>query len=177
MRLSIYTEKEKFDFNMSQMNAIQLLKIANVLEEQEENEPANIPAEKMVIEYPAERINAELQKVKERIDKTFTAEPSEPNKYPINGKYKGFLLIRCSDCGQVKGFCAKQLISKFRCDDCGGVTKLVDLRAAYMDCKCGRHFKYRTNEKSEIITYSCMDCGAPVDMMLNSKRTAYTTIK
>ena len=44
--------------------------------------------------------------------------------------YKGFLLIRCAQCGELRGFCVKQPISSYRCAACGGETPLHDLTSA-----------------------------------------------
>ena len=76
--------------------------------------------------------------------------------------YKGFLLIRCAQCGELRGFCAKQPISSYRCATCNGETPLHDLTSAHIRCKCGKHFKYRTNFEEDVFTYSCLSCGAPV---------------
>lgn len=51
--------------------------------------------------------------------------------------YKGFLLIRCAQCGELRGFCAKQPISSYRCATCNGETPLHDLTSAHIRCKCG----------------------------------------
>lgn len=95
---------------------------------------------------------------------------------PAGGKYKGFLLIKCEHCGETRGFCAKQPIDEYKCNSCGEKTKLKDLRRLFMDCECGRHSKYYTNETAEVVTHNCIECGSPVDMMLNSRRTAYVSI-
>lgn len=95
---------------------------------------------------------------------------------PDGGKYKGFLLIKCDHCGEIRGFCAKQPIDEYRCNECGGRTKLSGLRRMFMDCECGRHSRYYTNETAEVVTHNCIECGSPVDMMLNSRRTAYVSI-
>lgn len=95
---------------------------------------------------------------------------------PADGKYKGFLLIKCEHCGETRGFCAKQPIDEYKCNSCGEKTKLKDLRRLFMDCECGRHSKYYTNETAEVVTHNCIECGSPVDMMLNSRRTAYISI-
>ena len=58
--------------------------------------------------------------------------------------YKGFLLIRCAQCGDLRGFCVKQPISSYRCAACGGETPLHGLTSAHIRCKCGKIFKYRT---------------------------------
>ena len=95
---------------------------------------------------------------------------------PADGKYKGFLFIKCEHCGEARGFCSKQPISEYKCNECGEKTKLKYLRRMFMDCECGRHSKYYTNETADVITHNCIECGAPVDMMLNSRRTAYTSL-
>lgn len=92
------------------------------------------------------------------------------------GPYKGFLLVVCEECGEVKAFCAKRETYGFRCDHCGHETPLEHLRPMYMHCKCGKSFHYKTNAATETITHACLDCKAPVDMELNRKGTAYVTI-
>lgn len=91
--------------------------------------------------------------------------------------YKGFLLIRCAQCGELRGFCAKQPISSYRCATCNGETPLHDLTSAHIRCKCGKHFKYRTNFEEDVFTYSCLSCGAPVDLAYNKKARAYQTVR
>ena len=118
--------------------------------------------------------------------------------------YKGFLLIRCGfkscprvgghlsqylkilaapwfqvvpPCGELRGFCAKQPISSYRCATCNGETPLHDLTSAHIRCKCGKIFKYRTNIEEDSITYNCLSCGAPVDLVYNKKARAYQTVR
>lgn len=91
--------------------------------------------------------------------------------------YKGFLLIKCAHCGELRGFCAKQPISSYRCATCEGETPLHDLTSAHIRCKCGKSFKYRTNTEEETFTYSCLSCGAPVDLAYNKKAHAYQTVR
>lgn len=93
-----------------------------------------------------------------------------------DGKYKGFLFIRCEHCGETRGFNAKVPIDEYKCSECGGKTKLIGLRPAHLDCECGKHWKYQTNETADVLTINCINCGQPVDMMLNARRTAYTSI-
>lgn len=93
-----------------------------------------------------------------------------------DGKYKGFLFIRCEHCGETRGFNAKVPIDEYKCSECGGKTKLIGLRPAHLDCDCGKHWKYQTNETADVLTINCINCGQPVDMMLNARRTAYTSI-
>ena len=95
---------------------------------------------------------------------------------PADGKYKGFLFIKCEHCGETRGFNAKVPIDEYKCSECGGKTKLKGLRPAHLDCECGKHWKYQTNETADVLTINCINCGQPVDMMLNSRRTAYISI-
>ncbi len=90
-------------------------------------------------------------------------------------EYKGFLMIKCEKCGTVKGFCAKTPISEYKCE-CGGKTKLHGLKMVHLHCKCGSHFKYKTNIADERFEYNCLTCGSPVDLELNSRRNTYVTI-
>ena len=96
-------------------------------------------------------------------------EQAEPEEY------KGFLMIKCDKCGTVKGFCAKTPISEYKCD-CGGKTKLHGLKMVHLHCKCGSHFKYKTNITDERFEYNCLTCGSPVDLELNGRRNTYVTI-
>lgn len=92
------------------------------------------------------------------------------------GPYKGFMIIECENCGAVKGFCAKQPTYSYKCNDCGEETPLEELRPMYMRCKCGKDYRYLTNLKTNMFTKDCISCGAPVDMELNGRKTAYVTI-
>lgn len=91
-------------------------------------------------------------------------------------EYKGFLLIRCEECGKLKGFCAKQPMSEYRCD-CGHTTELHALKAAHLKCKCGSSFTYNTNITDEQFDYPCLNCGSPVDLALNRRRDTYITVE
>lgn len=95
----------------------------------------------------------------------------------FNGEgYTGFLLLECPHCGKIHGFCAKKPITEYTCP-CGGSSEIKDLIPAYLECKCGKRFKYRTNITRQRFDYTCVNCGSPVDMELNARRTAYVTIK
>lgn len=92
--------------------------------------------------------------------------------------YKGFLLIRCPECGEVRGFCAKDYVQEVSCRKCGATMPLENLIPAHVNCaKCGKHFKYKTNvNTSEPVPFKCLNCGAPVDLELNGKGTALVTM-
>lgn len=89
--------------------------------------------------------------------------------------YKGFLLVKCEKCGKLRGFCAKAPTSYSKCE-CGHRTELRDLKPAYLKCKCGSVFKYKTNVSEEIFDFPCLKCGNPVDLQLNKRGNAYVTI-
>ncbi len=91
------------------------------------------------------------------------------------GPFKGFLMLECEECGEVRAFCAKRETYSFKCD-CGHVTPLESLRPMFMHCKCGKDFRYRTNITRPTVSHTCIVCHAPVDMELNKKETAYVTI-
>ena len=183
MGLTIKTEIEGINITITKDAVVKLL--TSIIKSEEEQE--KIDEEEYTEEPETEEEEEQVQNEKkillfddsitDAIARTKAKAKSVFTTGDANGMYKGFLLIRCDDCGSVKGFCAKQPIDRFRCDDCGGTTKLRDLRCAFQECTCGRTFKYKTNEKSDVITNNCIECGKPVDMMLNANRTAYTTIK
>lgn len=89
--------------------------------------------------------------------------------------YKGFLLVKCEKCGKLRGFCAKAPTSYSKCE-CGHRTELRDLKPAYLKCKCGSVFKYKTNVSEEVFDFPCLKCGNPVDLQLNKRGNAYVTI-
>lgn len=93
--------------------------------------------------------------------------------------YKGFLLVRCQECGEIKPFCAKTPLRFYRCDSCRELTELNDLIPAYVECpNCGDRFRYKTNIKtSEPIEMHCLRCQSPVDIQINSRGTALVTVK
>lgn len=90
--------------------------------------------------------------------------------------YKGFLLIRCSKCGQVRGFCAKEPIAASQCRACSGFTPLGELVPMQVRCKCGSVFRYKTNLTEDTFSYRCLSCGAPVDLTYNKKSGRYQTV-
>lgn len=96
-------------------------------------------------------------------------------KKQIEG-YKGFLLIRCETCGELRGYYAKTPNIYYFCKACNSKTKLQYLIPAYMYCKCGSNFKYLTNYPYDELTYNCLDCKTPVEMHLNQMGNAYTTV-
>lgn len=146
-------------------------------------QPENIPQEAPYLSQERPKEVQPENKPHRRIDSLFgdfrgsreeRREPEGQQEYEPE-EYKGFLLIKCKHCGKLKGFCAKTPIREFSCE-CGGKTELHDLKMAHLHCKCGSHWKYKTNVTEEKIEYNCLNCGSPVDMELNSRRNTYVTI-
>lgn len=90
--------------------------------------------------------------------------------------YIGFLHIRC-ECGSTKSFCTKGKMKSFKCGACGKETELKNLKRAYINCECGSHFKYYTNENAEMFDLECLTCGQPVALKYNEKKELYETIR
>lgn len=89
--------------------------------------------------------------------------------------YKGFLYIKCPKCRKIKGFCAKEYTKEHRCE-CGENVRLENLRPMYAKCQCGKQYKYYTNMDEEVFEYSCLNCGALIDMKINSRKNAFVTL-
>lgn len=120
-----------------------------------------------------------------RVERIFGAKEdwpkTEPTKAPEPEQqegYKGFLLIRCPECGEIRGFCSKSCTTETTCRRCGAVTKLEGLIPAYLNCaKCGSRFKYRTNiNTQDPVPFRCLECEAQVDLQLNGRGTALVTL-
>lgn len=106
---------------------------------------------------------------------TWSAPAAPKDTDEGQGPFRGFLMVKCEECGEVKAYCAKHETYGFRCK-CGHETPLENLRPMFMHCKCGKSFRYKTNLKDKQYTHTCMDCGTPVDMEINGRGTAYVTI-
>lgn len=91
-------------------------------------------------------------------------------------EYKGFLLIKCSQCGNIHAFCAKVPMSVYRCRECGGRTPLTDMTHLQVVCECGARHGYMTNVTEKQMDVTCFSCGAPVAVEWNEKLGKYTTI-
>lgn len=97
----------------------------------------------------------------------------EPQREPE--VYKGFLIIRCEQCGEIRAFCAKTPITRNTCK-CGHTTELRGLKPLHLKCKCGSTFNYRTNVTGNTFEWPCLNCGSPVDLELNRRGDTYVTI-
>lgn len=84
------------------------------------------------------------------------------------GPVKGFVVLKCENCGKQKIFNVKSQISDLSCE-CGHHTYLKGIRNVFAKCKCGESHRYSTNAADEYLTLNCIKCGAPIDteMALN----------
>lgn len=80
-------------------------------------------------------------------------EPAADVRTVFETGVRGFLLIRCANCGKEYSFNAKEPIEKSVCRVCGNVTRLDELAVAELRCHaCGRTWRYRTNSEEPEIT-------------------------
>ena len=127
--------------------------------------------------FPKPEPMPKQSKQKSRVERMFGPKDSWGQEQKAAGSkpYRGFLLMRCRECGKLRGFHAKVPITEYRCE-CGGVTPVANLRPLHLRCKCGKHFMYRTNVVEDTLTYGCLACGAPVDLKYNPKSDSYETV-
>lgn len=113
-----------------------------------------------------------------RVERMFGARDTWKSSDPDadQGPYRGFLIVQCEECGAIKAFCAKHETFGYKCSECGHETPLEKLRPLFMHCKCGKSFSYKTNLTADRVTHTCLACKAPVDLELNSRKTAYVTV-
>lgn len=181
MQLVLKTPFGEMSFNMPPEKVSDIMQTAMkyAAGQQVEEMPQNTP---IVAQEPPKQVHIE-NKPQRRVDSffgDFRASKEGQEEYTAGQvgepeSYKGFLLIKCEKCGKLKGFCAKTPIDEYSCD-CGGKTELHDLKIAHLHCKCGSHWKYKTNITDETFDYNCLNCGSPVDLELNNRRNTYVTI-
>lgn len=84
--------------------------------------------------------------------------------------YKGFLFIRCEECGTDKSFFTRNFISHFSCE-CGHTAPLGSLIKAHVNCPdCGNKVTFLTNVKDEQFDMECINCHSTVNMKYNDRR-------
>ena len=94
---------------------------------------------------------------------------SSPDEEGEPKKYKGFLLIKCQHCGEVRGFNSRNEISSYKCD-CGGETPLGKLIPLTALCECGKRWRYLTNLTQDSYELNCIHCGSPIPVFFNDKK-------
>ena len=204
MRLRIITDFGKRDFDVSAQALEEIFDAAknadqdpdkNWFEDEEDEEVQEEPEEdpeEEEVEDPEETVVQEVQE---------GAEETGPEDFSITGREclkrrhrrvdslfgdfragkdegnvgeKGFMLIKCESCGEIRSFFSRKRITYNRCQ-CGCYTDLYNLKPAYQKCQCGKEFKYMTNLTDDTISGRCVECGRTVTMQINSRGTAYVT--
>lgn len=93
-------------------------------------------------------------------------------------KYKGFMYIKCPVCGKEKGLCMKKETDHYHCDSCGKRTEFEKpLVPLWVNCECGKRYKYLTNVTESLFDINCLDCGSPVAVKWNGDKQIYETIR
>lgn len=134
-----------------------------------ESGPAN--TERQAVPHREDRRGSRVERMFGARDTWKSADPDADQ-----GPYRGFLIVQCEECGAIKAFCAKHETYGYKCGECGHETPLEKLRPLFMHCKCGKSFSYKTNLTADRVTHTCLACKTPVDLELNSRKTAYVTV-
>ena len=92
-------------------------------------------------------------------------------------KYKGFMYIRCPECGKEKSFFTRQETDHYHCDACGA-RRIFEkpLRELRLECECGTRLRYFTNLEEPLFDINCFRCGSPVTVSWNGKKKMYMTV-
>jgi len=93
-------------------------------------------------------------------------------------KYRGFLYVKCPDCGNTYGYCSNEATTHFYCRKCGRKHVFTEpLKPLYLNCECGKYSKYMTNMEAEMFDVECIQCHTPVAVKYNRKKGCYETIR
>lgn len=93
-------------------------------------------------------------------------------------RYKGFIYWKCSDCGEEKGFCLKKESEGVHCINCGSKHLFTErLKPLFVQCECGKSFRYMTNMDAKMFDMTCINCGSPISVEWNEKKGIYVTVK
>ncbi len=52
-----------------------------------------------------------------------------------------------------------------------------ELKPLYVNCECGKSYRYMTNMKEQMFDIECLNCGNPVAVKRNEKKQEYETIR
>lgn len=107
-----------------------------------------------------------------------TLDAEECKVLPAKMKYRGFMYVKCSECGSIKGFYSKKELDHYHCDNCGARTDFENpLVLLWVNCECGERFRYWTNMTDPAFDVNCLNCGAPVAVQWNEHKGLYETIR
>lgn len=111
--------------------------------------------------------------VEEKKEPVELSEPEQPNL-----KFKGFLYIKCPKCGKTRGFMSKNPTDHYHCDSCGARSEFDGpLVPLWVNCECGKSFRYFTNMDEPAFDINCLECGTPVAVTWNGKKRMYVTMR
>ena len=121
----------------------------------------------------AEETGADEKMDTEKSEKT----AEEPKKEPEGILYKGFMHLECPDCKQVSSFFKKEPKDHFHCKHCGKKHVFTEeLVPMWVNCDCGKTFKYMTNRVDPMFDIACVECGSLVTVKWNGKKKVYDTL-
>lgn len=162
--LTISTEKKRFVMKEDEETCERLFsKIIRGLIEAEENVTQDMKV------TSTEEDNRQVQIQTKRIEPRFSGKSRE---------YRGFLYIKCPQCGYEKGQCSRNGMNSIHCDKCGCNDEFSEpLVPMYVNCECGEEFRYMTNMNADVFDMTCINCGSPVPMKYNEKKNFYETIR
>ena len=79
-------------------------------------------------------------------------------------KQTWYLLLKCSDCQNIRGYRVPKTNKAQTCKACGTSIPLTNLKKAQAVCECGYVWQYRTNLTSKFEEIPCIHCGSPITM-------------
>lgn len=171
MRIRVTTEGKSVAIDMDQALAekvfkaivLQLLQASGLKEDQSTPEES-LPPVKIQPKSNVMREDVTEEKSYEKLDGLY--------------QYKGFLYMKCPECSDITGFCSKKEVQGYHCFECGADIPFTDkLVPLYINCQCGRGFKYMTNITDNMFDINCIECGSPVAVQYNAKKKLYETIR
>ena len=92
---------------------------------------------------------------------------------------KGFVVLKCQKCGEIKSFFIRERQKHFQCFSCKAETPIDKdvVRPVYTKCHCcGNELMFRTNLTGDRIEIPCKKCGTLIPCALNKKGNAYNTV-
>lgn len=98
------------------------------------------------------------------------AKKADKEKKPV----KGFVNIKCPECGKVHTTCLHEERTIFNCKACGQPVALEGLKSIKMECpRCRFKARYLTNRQERRIQMECLNCSQPVNFRQGFRRGNY----
>lgn len=120
----------------------------------------------------------EPSQIKREVTKNTVVQSTLEEEEDTRKGYNGFLYVKCEKCGKVKGFNSVKELKEYHCSECGADTVFIEeLKPLYVNCECGKTFKYLTNLKEKMFDITCLNCGTPVAVKWNEKKELYETMR